>query len=77
MPQMDEAPKPLSQVIAEVDTSKGRQNLKAYLKTGPFPQYKQVSDHPELLLRIEADGTEIVGRFAGREFVPVGQRNEC
>ena len=74
---MDEARKPLSQVIAEVDPSQGREKVKAYLKTILYPHYKQVSDHPELLLRIEVDGTETVGRFVGREFVPVDQRREC
>jgi hypothetical protein len=60
--------RPLSQVLAEVPTAKGREHVEAYLNSRPFPHYSPVSGHPELVLRIEADGTETVGRFVGRAF---------
>ncbi|MCM2374423.1 ParD-like family protein [Aporhodopirellula aestuarii] len=67
--------RPLSRAIAEVDTAKGRRRVEAYLKKRPFPHYKPVLGNPELLRRIEADGSEVIGRFVGRDFVEVeGER---
>ncbi len=57
------AEKPISQILSEVDTAKGRKR--------PFPHYKPVPGHLDLIRRIEADGSEIIGRFLGREFEPV------
>ncbi|WP_372899097.1 hypothetical protein [Stieleria sp.] len=61
----------LSQAIAEVDTVAGRKRVEAYLKQRPYPHYKPVPGDPELLRRIEADGSEVIGRFVGRDFVEV------
>lgn len=61
--------RPLSQAIAEVDTAKGRKKVDAYLKKRPYPHYKPVPGKPNLLRRIEADGTETIGRFVDRQFV--------
>lgn len=67
--------RPLSQAIAEVDTAKGRNRVEAYLNKRPYPHYKPVPGEPELLRRIEADGSEVIGRFVGRDFVEVeGER---
>jgi hypothetical protein len=67
--------RPLSQAIAEVDTGKGRKQVEAYLKKRPYPHYKPVPGDPGLLRRIEADGSEVIGRFVGRDFVEVeGER---
>ena len=60
--------RPLSQAIAEVDTAKGRKRVEAYLKKRPYPHYKPVAGRADLLRRIEADGSETVGRFVGRDF---------
>jgi hypothetical protein len=59
----------LSQAIAEVDTAKGRKKVDAYLNKRPYPHYKPVPGKPNLLRRIEADGTETIGRFVDRQFV--------
>jgi hypothetical protein len=73
--RMSGSERPLSQAIAEVDTAKGRKRVEAYLKKRPYPHYKRVPGHPELLRRIEADGSEVIGRFVGRDFVEVeGER---
>lgn len=69
--RMSGSERSLSQAIAEVDTAKGRKRVEAYLKKRPYPHYKPVPGDPELLRRIEADGSEVIGRFVGRDFVEV------
>lgn len=59
----------LAERIASVDTPEGRARLEAYLGTRPFPHYKE-GGSPGLLLRIEEDGTETLGRFVNRVFIP-------
>ena len=66
--QMAGAERKLSQILAEVDTAKGRKKVEALLSQRPYPHYKPVPDNPDLVRRIEADGSESVGRFVGREF---------
>lgn len=58
----------LSQLLSEVDSPKGRKRVEATLNNRPYPHYKSVPEHPELVRRIEEDGSETVGRFVGREF---------
>lgn len=64
------ATRSLSEAIAAVDSAIGRQRVKHYLRTQPFPHYELVPGHANLLRRIEADGTETVGRFVNRVFEP-------
>jgi ParD-like antitoxin of type II ParDE toxin-antitoxin system len=59
----------LAERIASVDTPEGRERLEAYLETRPFPHYKEGGSRG-LLLRIDEDGTETLGRFVNRVFVP-------
>jgi hypothetical protein len=66
--QMAGRERPLSQIMSEVGTAKGRQRVEAYLQNRPYPHYRPVPGHSDLFCRIEADGTEVVGRFIGREF---------
>lgn len=63
--------RPLSEAVREVDTESGRKRVRDYLLTRPFPHFEAVSGSPELLRRIEEDGTETVGRFVNRVFEPV------
>ncbi len=65
------AERPLSEAIAEVGTAKAKKKLEAYLEQGPYPQFKAIAGEPNLLRRIEADGSETIGRFVGRDFVEV------
>jgi hypothetical protein len=60
--------RPLSECLASVDADDGRQRLRDYLNTRPFPHYEPAPDSPGLLVRIDADGTRTLGRFVGREF---------
>lgn len=62
------ARKPVSQCLETVDTTAGRQRVKEYLESQPFPHYEPAPDAPGMLVRIEADGTRTVGRFVNRKF---------
>ncbi len=66
--QMSGGERPLSQLLSEVATAKGRKLLEATLNQRPYPHYKPVPGHPDLICRIEEDGRETVGRFVDREF---------
>jgi len=59
---------PLSACLASVDAEEGRQRVRAYLDSQPFPHYEPVPDTPGLVIRIDADGTRTPGRFVGRDF---------
>ena len=65
--QMAGKERPLSQLVSEVETAKGRKRLEATLNKRPYPHYKPVPDLPDLICRVEEDGRETVGRFVGRE----------
>ncbi len=69
--QMAGGQRSLSQLLSEVETTKGRKRLEATLNKRPYPHYKPVPDHPNLICRIDEDGRETVGRFVGREFKAV------
>ena len=66
--QMAGRERPISQLLSEVETTKGRKRLESTLNNRPYPHYKPLPDRPDLICRIEEDGTETVGRFVGREF---------
>jgi hypothetical protein len=59
----------LYEAISTIDTPAGRKRLEEVLAREPFPHFRQHSTKCELLIRIDEDGTETVGRFAGRQFV--------
>jgi hypothetical protein len=67
--QMSGKERPLSELLAEVESAKGRKRLEAVLKRRPYPHFKPVVGHPELLCRVEEDGSETIGRFIGRNFI--------
>ena len=60
--QMAGGERPLSQLLSEVETAKGRKRLESTLTNRLYPHYKLVPDHPDLICRIEEDGRETVGR---------------
>ncbi len=66
--QMAGQEKPLSKTVGEVDSAKGRRRVASYLKQRPYPHYKPVPGRSDLVCRIEGDGSEVIGRFVGREF---------
>jgi hypothetical protein len=51
--QMSRGEQPLSQLLSEFETAKGRERLEALLKKRPNPHYRPVSDRPDLICRIE------------------------
>jgi len=59
---------PLFECLAAVDTPDGRRRMAEYLKSQPFPHYEASPDAPDLLVRIEEDGTRTIGRFVNRRF---------
>jgi len=61
--------KPLATALAKVGTPAGDRRVAAFLKTQPFPHYAPAADDPGFLVRIEHDGTRVIGRFVRREFV--------
>jgi hypothetical protein len=63
------AAKSLSECLADVDTPEGRKRVHDSWKTGSYPHYEPVPETPELLARIDEDGTRTVGRFVNRKFV--------
>lgn len=63
--------KPLSEALASVDTPAGRKRIEHVLVGRPFPHYKQLSGRSGLLIRIDEDGTQAVGRFVNRVFATV------
>ena len=73
--QRSSAERPLSELLAEVDSSKGRKRVEAVLGQQPYPHYKAVAGRSDLVRRIKADGSETVGRFVGRIFEPVEDEN--
>ncbi|MGA9671070.1 MAG: hypothetical protein WBQ94_17805 [Terracidiphilus sp.] len=65
------AAQPLSEALASVDTLAGRKRVGDILAARPYPHYKQYSGRPGLLVRIDEDGTQRVGRFVNRVFTVV------
>jgi hypothetical protein len=63
--------RPLSEAIRDVDTEAGRKRVRDYLEAGPFPRFEAVKDAPNLLRKIDEDGTQTVGKFVNRVFVPI------
>ncbi len=60
--------KPLSEILASVDTDERRSRVASFLESRPFPHYEPAKDSPGLLVRIEENGTRSLGRIVGREF---------
>jgi ParD-like antitoxin of type II bacterial toxin-antitoxin system len=63
--------RPLSQLVASVETPEGRARTKAYLDSRPYPHYRQFPGMQRVYVRRDKDGTETVGRFVDRVFVAV------
>jgi hypothetical protein len=59
---------PLSEALASVETPVGRKRVEEVLAHRPYPHYKQCPGKPRLLIRIDEDGKQTIGRFVNREF---------
>ena len=62
------AARPLSACLDAVDSPAGRRRVAEYLQSQPYPHYKPAPGAPGLVVRIEADGKSVVGRFVDRQF---------
>ena len=60
--------KPLSECLETVDSPEGRGRVIDRLASGPFPHYEVAPGASGMLVRIEEDGTRVVGRFVNRQF---------
>jgi len=63
--------RPLSEAIQQVDTEAGRDRVRSYLQTQPFPHFEAAPEAPGLLIKIDEDGTRTLGRFVNRIFQPL------
>jgi hypothetical protein len=68
--------RPLSELLATVETAEGRSRSKAYLESRPYPHYRQLPGQARVYIRTDADGTETVGRFVNRAFVAIETESE-
>lgn len=64
------AARPLSELLASVDSPAGRSRVADHLESLPFPHYEPDPDAPGRLIRTDADGTRTRGRFVNRRFQP-------
>jgi hypothetical protein len=62
---------PLSELVATVDASVGRQRVIDLLAAQPFPHYEPAVGQSGYLLRIEENGQRTVGKFLQGEFRPL------
>lgn len=60
----------LAEALAIVDTPKGRMRVEEVVARRPYPHFKQCPSRQGMLIRIDEDGTETIGRFVKRVFVP-------
>ena len=63
--------RPLSACLESVDSQQGRRLVADFLESRPFPHYQPHPDRPGLLVRVDADGSRMVGRFVKRRFQPI------
>lgn len=63
--------KPLSACLKSVDSPEGRKRVADHLNSLPFPHFEPAPNSPGLLVRIEANGKRITGRFVNRKFQAV------
>lgn len=62
---------PVSQLLASVDSPEGRQRVAEYLQSRPYPHFEPAPGANGMLVRVDANGTRTVGRFADGQFRPV------
>jgi hypothetical protein len=62
---------PLADLVDLVETPKGREMLRTYLDSEPYPHFEAHPSQAGLLVRIEENGDRTVGRFVNRAFLPI------
>ncbi|MGD0775593.1 MAG: hypothetical protein ABSC05_22490 [Candidatus Solibacter sp.] len=66
--------RPFSACLESVDSDAGRRRVASFLQSQPFPHYEPDPDRPGMLVRVDADGQRMAGRFVNRQFLPVKAR---
>lgn len=61
--------KPLSELLASVETPEGQARAGACLESRPYPHYRQFPGRHRVYIRTDADGKQTAGRFVNRAFV--------
>jgi hypothetical protein len=59
----------LAESIQSADSDVGRDRVRVYLESRPFPHFEPCPDEAGMLVRIDEDGTRTRGRFINRAFV--------
>ena len=62
--------RPLSECLDSVDSPEGRQRVRAFLESQPYPHYEPADGEPGYLVRTDEQGKRTVGRFVQRRFIP-------
>ena len=60
----------LKECLDAVDSEIGHQRLQDVLEQRPYPHYEAHPTEPGYFVRIEEDGSQTVGKFQRRQFVP-------
>ncbi len=63
--------RPLAECLESADSAVGRERLETHLAGLQFPHYAPHPNKAGLLLRTDANGKQMTGRFVKREFVEV------
>jgi ParD-like antitoxin of type II bacterial toxin-antitoxin system len=58
------------------DTPEGRQRVKDYLASEPYPHYFAHPAEKDLIIREDENGGRVAGRFVNREFVAVKRKRK-
>jgi hypothetical protein len=66
---------PLADLVDSVETTAGKEMLKDYLDSEPFPHFEPHPGQPGLLVRIDENGRRTVGRFVNRTFTRVSRED--
>jgi len=59
---------PLSACL-DADSEAGRARFHAHMAELPFPRFEPAPERPDLLVKVDEDGTRTLGRLVGRTFV--------
>ena len=63
--------RPLSEIVASIDSPEGRRRVAEFLQMRPYPHFEGHPSVPGLLIKIDEDGTRTAGRFVNRQFKAV------
>lgn len=69
--QQSGAERSLEEILSSVDSDEGRERVRTYLESRPFPHFEPCPGEAGILVKIDEDGTRTRGRFVNRAFVEV------